>query len=239
MPSRTRGRAYRPESPPPPLPEPKRKKNKTKAERLAEGRLGPNEFVEIVSTGDPPSIFNEILSYLDVYSLACFKKVHPSTRSLLPNVAFDKALRRSKKIPTSTVRGALPDNPLLRHQLWIKVSEYAKRMERYNSDHFFINDEQICRCNTKKKQDRCKLPNLFLEPFSSNQTQRQHGSYKFFVRISYRVKENDTHRLIWQGFIPEVSMADLVFNVDRPRIMLDLDQDVYEKEVEDSWPEDG
>ena len=113
-------------------------------------------------------------------------------------------------------------------QLWIKITEYAERMERWNNDHYYVDDKESCICKSRKRQEQCKLPNLFVDPYinyDDNLTQLKQ-MYHFFLRVSYRIKETNQHRLVWEGFL---DLHDDQTEVKPCMLLLDLPEEVKEK----------
>ena len=235
MPSSTRRKRYRSESPPPPPSSKQQKKTKEEVELedlIKSHQSRKNWFVDIISSGDPPSILHRIVSYLDVCSLGRFKIFHPRIMSLITQSLMTQSFLRWNYIPTDTATAEILSNdPIVRMQLWIKITDYAERMERWNNDHYYVDDTETCICNkSRKRQEQCKLPNLFVEPYTNynNNFTQLKRMYHFFARISYRIKETNRHRLVWEGFLD--LRDDDGRPPDRPNVLyLELPDEVKEK----------
>jgi hypothetical protein len=147
--------------------------------------------------GDPPELFDRMVSFLDAYSLGRFCLVHPLANKVRPE-HWQKLLQREPAPPN---HDELPVDPILKLQVWTKLHQFVDQMEILNGQHFYIDDEFRCRC-TGRKIKECTLPNLFLEAFDNSSEERR-NRYNYFVRLSYRSPEgrgDQQDRLVWQGF---------------------------------------
>lgn len=206
MPSSTRRRTYKEEDEKFPASlalDPTRKKPKVVKEVP---RLEVGNFLRIILGGDPPAMFEKVVSYLDPVSLGRLTMVHPTIRSSIRQQHWDRlvdcvSVPTTFATPTHFVRDRFPElqeiptnmSPLERMKLWSKVSHYVDRVEKLNVNHFYADEEHRCKCRNWKKG--CQLPNLSPEILGSDE-------YHFFVRFSYR-REDDpwTTRLSWQSFV--------------------------------------